>query len=101
MVGSWFRMFKGDRIRIRETLLGELMQQEIGVHIIELGIANKGQGKTNQVLYTIMGMDICTYFPLLKSDHGMLHFFFKDKSSDAKLKRMDAYWMRKAALSGC
>ncbi|GKF27313.1 hypothetical protein Tco_0083207, partial [Tanacetum coccineum] len=34
-------MFKGDRIRIRETLLGELMQQEIGEHIIELGMPMK------------------------------------------------------------
>ncbi|GKF86847.1 hypothetical protein Tco_0254674, partial [Tanacetum coccineum] len=38
MVGSWFRMFKGNRIRIRETLLGELVQQEIGEHKIELGM---------------------------------------------------------------
>ncbi|GKB72285.1 hypothetical protein Tco_0933697 [Tanacetum coccineum] len=38
MVGSWFRMFKGDRIRIRETLLGELVQQEMREHRIELGM---------------------------------------------------------------
>ncbi|GJR76592.1 hypothetical protein Tco_0088957 [Tanacetum coccineum] len=38
MVGSWFRMFKGDRIRIKETLLGELVQQEMGEHRIELGM---------------------------------------------------------------
>ncbi|GKG34812.1 hypothetical protein Tco_0437508 [Tanacetum coccineum] len=31
-------MFKGDRIKIRETLLGELVQQEIGEHKIELGM---------------------------------------------------------------
>ncbi|GJT48049.1 retrovirus-related pol polyprotein from transposon TNT 1-94 [Tanacetum coccineum] len=38
MVGSWFRMFKGDRIIIKETLLGELVQQEMGEHRIELGM---------------------------------------------------------------
>ncbi|GJY37914.1 hypothetical protein Tco_0424278 [Tanacetum coccineum] len=38
MVGSWFRMFKGDRIRIKETFLGELVQQEMGKHKIELGM---------------------------------------------------------------
>ncbi|GJS24331.1 hypothetical protein Tco_0452963 [Tanacetum coccineum] len=38
MVGSWFRMFKDDRIRIRESLLGELVQQEMGEHRIELGM---------------------------------------------------------------
>ncbi|GKD59240.1 hypothetical protein Tco_1296749 [Tanacetum coccineum] len=38
MVGSWFRMFKGDRIIIRETLLGELVQREMGEHRIELGM---------------------------------------------------------------
>ncbi|GJY20811.1 ribonuclease H-like domain-containing protein, partial [Tanacetum coccineum] len=29
MVGSWFRMFKGNIIRINETLLGELVQQAV------------------------------------------------------------------------
>ncbi|GJR12270.1 hypothetical protein Tco_0794922 [Tanacetum coccineum] len=38
MEGSGFRMFKGDRIRIKETLLGELVQQEMGEHKIELGM---------------------------------------------------------------
>ncbi|GKD69495.1 hypothetical protein Tco_1323585 [Tanacetum coccineum] len=38
MVESWFRMFKGDIIRIKETLLGELVQQEMGEHRIELGM---------------------------------------------------------------
>ncbi|GJX93501.1 hypothetical protein Tco_0348087 [Tanacetum coccineum] len=38
MVGLSFRMFKGDRIRIRGILLWEMVQQEMGVHIIELGM---------------------------------------------------------------
>ncbi|GKF11973.1 hypothetical protein Tco_0049899, partial [Tanacetum coccineum] len=38
MSPEWDRMFMGDRIRIRETLLGELVQQEMGEHIIELGM---------------------------------------------------------------
>ncbi|GKD80906.1 hypothetical protein Tco_1347745 [Tanacetum coccineum] len=38
MVGSWFRTFKGDRIRIRGTLLGEIVQQAMGDNKIELGM---------------------------------------------------------------
>ncbi|GKB43406.1 hypothetical protein Tco_0888348, partial [Tanacetum coccineum] len=38
MSPEWDRMFKGGRIRLRETLLGELVQREIGEHIIELGM---------------------------------------------------------------
>ncbi|GKD91110.1 hypothetical protein Tco_1366617, partial [Tanacetum coccineum] len=38
MVGLLFRMFKGDRVRIRGILLGEMVQQEMGVHRIELGM---------------------------------------------------------------
>ncbi|GKE54443.1 hypothetical protein Tco_1489599 [Tanacetum coccineum] len=38
MVGSWFKMFKGDKIKIRETLLRELVQRKMGEHRIELGM---------------------------------------------------------------
>ncbi|GKA11052.1 hypothetical protein Tco_0690485 [Tanacetum coccineum] len=38
MVGSWFRTFKGDRIRIKGTLLGEMVQQAMGDDKIELGM---------------------------------------------------------------
>ncbi|GJW25460.1 hypothetical protein Tco_0039271 [Tanacetum coccineum] len=40
MVGLSFRMFKGDRIRIRirGILLGEMVLQAMGAHIIELGM---------------------------------------------------------------
>ncbi|GJY93101.1 hypothetical protein Tco_0508883 [Tanacetum coccineum] len=38
MVGLSFRMFKGDRIRIRGILLGEMVLQAMGAHRIELGM---------------------------------------------------------------
>ncbi|GKE74721.1 hypothetical protein Tco_1536762 [Tanacetum coccineum] len=37
MEGSWFRMFRGDKFRIKGTLLGELVQQAMREHR-ELGI---------------------------------------------------------------
>ncbi|GJY70237.1 retrovirus-related pol polyprotein from transposon TNT 1-94 [Tanacetum coccineum] len=45
MVESWFRMFKGDRIRIRETLLRELEQQGYGGAQNRARNDNAGQGK--------------------------------------------------------
>ncbi|GKF16086.1 retrovirus-related pol polyprotein from transposon TNT 1-94 [Tanacetum coccineum] len=44
MVGLSFRMFKGDRIRIRGMLLGEMVLQAMGAHN-RAGNANAGQGK--------------------------------------------------------
>ncbi|GKF27088.1 hypothetical protein Tco_0082982, partial [Tanacetum coccineum] len=38
MVRLWFRMYKGDKIRIRGTLLGEMVHQAMGERIIELGM---------------------------------------------------------------
>ncbi|GJZ20212.1 integrase, catalytic region, zinc finger, CCHC-type containing protein [Tanacetum coccineum] len=44
MVGLSFRMFKGDRIRIRGMLLGEMVLQAMGAQN-RAGNANAGQGK--------------------------------------------------------
>nr|GEU35949.1 integrase, catalytic region, zinc finger, CCHC-type, peptidase aspartic, catalytic [Tanacetum cinerariifolium] len=39
MVESWFRMFRGNRIRIRGTLLGEMVQLVMREHRLELGMS--------------------------------------------------------------
>ncbi|GKF81633.1 hypothetical protein Tco_0240235 [Tanacetum coccineum] len=44
MVGLLFRMFKDDKIKIRGILLGEMVQQEMGVHRIELGMSMQVKG---------------------------------------------------------
>nr|GEY53941.1 hypothetical protein [Tanacetum cinerariifolium] len=38
MVGSWFRMFRGDKIIIRGTLLRKMVQLAMGEHKLELGM---------------------------------------------------------------
>ncbi|GKD79967.1 hypothetical protein Tco_1342588, partial [Tanacetum coccineum] len=43
-------MFKGDRIRIRETLLRELVQREMGEHIIELGMPMRVKENRSSVI---------------------------------------------------
>nr|GFA38413.1 integrase, catalytic region, zinc finger, CCHC-type, peptidase aspartic, catalytic [Tanacetum cinerariifolium] len=50
MVGSWFRMFRGDRIRLRETLLGEMVQLAMGEHKLELGMSMQVKGNQSSVL---------------------------------------------------
>ncbi|GJT08187.1 retrovirus-related pol polyprotein from transposon TNT 1-94 [Tanacetum coccineum] len=59
MVGLSFRMFKGDRIRIRirGILLGEIVLQAMGVHIIELGMPMQVKENRSSVII-VMGLDI-------------------------------------------
>ncbi|GJQ97333.1 ribonuclease H-like domain-containing protein [Tanacetum coccineum] len=57
MVGSWFRTFKGDKIRIRGTLLGEMAQQAMGDHKIELGMQMHVKENRSSVIIVI-GLDI-------------------------------------------
>nr|GEZ43920.1 retrovirus-related Pol polyprotein from transposon TNT 1-94 [Tanacetum cinerariifolium] len=47
MVGSWFRMFKGDIIRLRGTLLEEIVQLAMGEHILELGMSMQPKHQQN------------------------------------------------------
>ncbi|GKC89469.1 hypothetical protein Tco_1150118, partial [Tanacetum coccineum] len=71
MVGPWFRMFKGDRIRIKETLLWELVQQEIGEHKIELGMPMQVKANRSSVI-TAIGLDISNGTVLSQSIHRIL-----------------------------
>ncbi|GKB57340.1 hypothetical protein Tco_0913526 [Tanacetum coccineum] len=59
MVGLSFRMFKGDiiRIRIRGILLGEMVLQAMGAHIIELGMPMQVKDNRSSVIIVI-GLDI-------------------------------------------
>ncbi|GJR62803.1 retrovirus-related pol polyprotein from transposon TNT 1-94 [Tanacetum coccineum] len=61
MSPEWDRMFKGDRIRIKGILLGEMVQQEIGVHRIELGMPMQVKGNQSSVII-VMELDFCKEF---------------------------------------
>ncbi|GJX06899.1 hypothetical protein Tco_0194831 [Tanacetum coccineum] len=63
MEGLWFRMFRGDRIRIRGTLLGVQVQLGMVVHRIELGMLirdkeNRSSATTVVVLDTLQGTEL-------------------------------------------
>ncbi|GKF99340.1 hypothetical protein Tco_0298123, partial [Tanacetum coccineum] len=72
-------MFKGDKIKIKETLLGELVQQEIREHRIELGMPMQVKENRSSVI-TVMGLDVSqsgTKHPAVSVVQN--YDFFKDK----------------------
>ncbi|GJX83321.1 retrovirus-related pol polyprotein from transposon TNT 1-94 [Tanacetum coccineum] len=82
-------MFKGDRIRIRGILLGEMVQQEMGVHKIELGMPMQVKGNQSSVII-VMDLGILQGTILSQSIHRILDFFQGTKMlPDAKLQEND------------
>ncbi|GKD03464.1 hypothetical protein Tco_1178438, partial [Tanacetum coccineum] len=71
MVRLLFRMFKGDRIRIKGISLGEMVQQEMGVHRIELGMPMQVKGNRSSVII-VMQLDILQGTVLSQSVHRIL-----------------------------
>nr|GEV08352.1 integrase, catalytic region, zinc finger, CCHC-type, peptidase aspartic, catalytic [Tanacetum cinerariifolium] len=57
---------RGDKIRLRGTLLREMLQLAMGEQILELGMSMKVKGNQSSVL-TIMGLDISHETALIRS----------------------------------
>ncbi|GJV28176.1 hypothetical protein Tco_1384624 [Tanacetum coccineum] len=86
MEGSWFKMFKGNRIRIRirGILLGGIGQHAMGEHIIELGMPMQVKENRSSVI-TVMGLDILKIVESKNANHSEHNHTWGSNATDIPL----------------